>query len=83
MTCPEDIQSVVLISDDAIGLVTKSLVVTRLDGAMLHYEGHESIREFSAELRNQAPGLADLIEQELDAAGNPNNYEFILFDRAG
>jgi hypothetical protein len=73
-----DVTKLIIISDDASGRLTKTLLITSVNGETHAFQG-DSIKRFTRLLRKEAPDLAERIDREADAAGNPRNYEVTLY----
>jgi hypothetical protein len=74
-----DIGRIILVSTDALGFPTASLVVTLRDGRKVPYEGEGEIMKFASRLARHAPEVATRIVRELDAHAGVTNYESVVF----
>lgn len=79
----ERVNRLIFISDDAIGPVTKNVLVVFDDGRTIDYEGSGSIRELCLRLREEYPHLAGRLETELTSPDKPNNYELVILNDCG
>ena len=79
----ENIDRIIFISEDAIGPVTKSVLVVFCDGRTIDYEGSDRIRDLCLRLREGYPHLADRLETELASPDKPNNYELVIQNDCG
>ena len=74
------IDTIIFISDDALGPLTRSLFVRLRDGGAIVYEGDRDIPHFCVcRSARRLPDAASHIDRELAAKDRPRNYEKVVY----
>jgi hypothetical protein len=74
-----DVSRIILVSTDALGPPTRSVLVRLKDGEVISYDGDDEIMGFALRLGQVAPEVANRIVRELAVDEGMTNCEKVIF----